>query len=535
MSSSSSRSSQCSPGRYRCCLQGLNGDISLDDGPTKETLESTDTSNYEDKTENSNAKDTDKGKKLIDSGIKMCPIDSENDKEPLEDLSSVLSENKNSGKTEESQPVRGDSGSEMCQIDSENNKEQLEDLSSELSENKYSEKTEESEPVRGDSGGEMCPIDSQNNERQLEDISSVFSVNEISGKTKESQPVDSGGEMCLIDSQKYERQLEALSSEFSENEISEKTEKSQTQTVDCGGKMCPIDKEGDNLTLEYAPNLQDDLSILMDGSSGYASGIQIMSVELARHDNHGDTDNVGGSSGGNNMVGNAMEHRPDPSSIQEYDQLNQLLNNTQGVDHIVKPDSFDFNRVQDESYDQYHSIGQVAYEQENYCDQQFSRVQRSSSSSGITLPCPEHDGRSQRSTFTDSLQKQETFPTEDVVDANITNTHINKKECILDTDSEKCSNQWTPFSSMNSVTHIEEDIYRKHPVSKLPKHMCQEPCIDHGSQIYTYPASSEKEDKVQRSSRCQSLPLIIPQSNATNCNIQTSGMGRLTTCSFKTK
>jgi hypothetical protein len=41
----------------------------------------------------------------------------------------------------------------MCPIDSENNKEQLEDLSSELSENKNSRKTDESQPV--DSGGEM--------------------------------------------------------------------------------------------------------------------------------------------------------------------------------------------------------------------------------------------------------------------------------------------------------------------------------------------------------------------------------------------
>jgi hypothetical protein len=59
----------------------------------------------------------------------------------------------------------------------------------------------------------------------------------------------------------------------------------------------------------------------------------------------------------------AMEHRPDPSSIQEYhnDQMNQLIYSAQGVDPIVKPDSFDFNRVQDESSDQYHSIGQVAW------------------------------------------------------------------------------------------------------------------------------------------------------------------------------
>jgi hypothetical protein len=35
----------------------------------------------------------------------MCPIDSENNKEQLEDLSSELSENKNSRKTDESPPV----------------------------------------------------------------------------------------------------------------------------------------------------------------------------------------------------------------------------------------------------------------------------------------------------------------------------------------------------------------------------------------------------------------------------------------------
>jgi hypothetical protein len=322
-------------------------DISLDD--TVETSEITDTSNYEDKNENNNAKDTDKEKKLVDSGREMCPIDSENNKEQLEDLSSELSENKNSRKTDESQPV--------------------------------------------DSGGEMRPIHLQKNERQLEDDSSEFSENENSGKTEESQTVDSGGEMCPIDSHKNEKQLE------------DKTVKPvETHTAE---------EEGNRVTLGAAPSL----SSLMDGSSGYDSGMRNISVDLNRNDNHShETENIVGSSVSNNMV--AMEHRPGPNSTQEYhnDQMNQLINSAQGVNPIVKPDSFDF--------DQYHSIGQVACEQETYCDQRFPRVQRSSSSSGITLSDPGHDGRSQSSTFTDILQNQETFPTEDEFDANITNLVI---------------------------------------------------------------------------------------------------------------
>jgi len=157
-----------------------------------------------------------------------------------------------------------------------------------------------------DSGGEMYPIDSQTNEKQL-DVSSEFSENENSGKTEESQPVDSGSDGSF---------------------------KNNNFKVDGHSSK---DKEGDSLTLESAPSL----SSLIGGSFGYASGIQIMGVDLARHDNrYEDTDNVGGSSVGNNMV--AMEHRPGPSSIQEYrdDQVNQLLYGAQGVDPIVKPDSF---------------------------------------------------------------------------------------------------------------------------------------------------------------------------------------------------
>ena len=378
-------------------------DISLDDAV--ETSESTDTSNYEDKNENNNAKDTDKEKKLVDSGREMCPIDSENIKEQLEDLSSELSENKNSRKTEESQPV--------------------------------------------DSGGEMHPIHLQKNERQLEDDSSEFSENENSGKTEESQTVDSGGEMCPIDSHKNEKQLDDLSFENSEIESLVKPVETQTAeenkqdlsdrptstaknliTTSDGSfkndnfKVCihlSVDKEGDRVTLGAAPSL----SSLMDGSSGYASGMRNISVDLNRNDNRShEAENIVGSSVSNNMV--AMEHRPDPSSIQEYDndQMNQLIYSAQGIDPIVKPDSFDFKRVQDEASDQYHSIGQVACEQEAYCDQRFPRVQRLSSSSGITLSDPGHDGRSQSSTFTDILQNQETFPTEDEFDANITNLVI---------------------------------------------------------------------------------------------------------------
>lgn len=154
-------------------------------------------------------------------------------------------------------------------------------------------------------------------------------------------------------------------------------------------------------------------------------------------------------------------------------------------------------------FDQYHSIGQVACEQETYCDQQFPRDQRSSSPSGITLSDPGHDGRSQSSTFTDVLQNQETFPNEDGVDANIRNVHIKKKEC---------------FQDMNKDAQLQRDQINSEMGS------CQE--STNNSQINIYRASSEKEVDVQRSSRCQSLPLLIPQSNAANCSIQRSGMGR---------
>lgn len=504
MSSSSSRSSQYNPGIFSFCLQVLNGDISLDDGQTEETSESTETgtSSYEDKNENNNAsssnmnrenvilvlgKDTDKKKKHVDSG---------RDKEQLEDLSSELSENKNSGKTDVSQPA--------------------------------------------DSGGETFSIHLQKNERQLEDASSEFSENENSRKIEESQPVDSGGEICKIDSKKNEKQSSYLSSECSKYKNSRKNEKSQP--VDSGSEgsfkndnfkvdgHSSMDKEGDSLALESAPSL----SSLMGESSGYASGKQIMSFDLNRDDNRShDTENIGGSSVSNNMV--AMEHIPGPRSIQEYgdDHVNQLSYGAQGVNPIVKPDSFDFNRDQGESFDQYQ-----ACEQKTYCDQQFPRDQRSSSPFGITLSDPGHVGRSQSSTFVDILQNEETFPTVDGVDVNITNAYKKKNECMAENaqlrehqiDSEEYSNQRTPCCSMNSVTHNEEDIYRRHP-ARLPTHECQEPCINHdcptnNAQIYTYPASSEKEDKVQRSSRCQSLPSVIPQRNATNCNIQRSGVGR---------
>ena len=499
-------------------------DISLDECPTVETSESTDTFNHEEKNEYDNASSYKYSRKSdesqpVDSGGEMCPIDSQANEKQLEDVSSEFSEKENSGKTEESQTV--DSGGEMCAIDSEKNEKQSSYLSSECSKYKNSRKNEESQPVN--SGGEMCPIDSQANEKQLEDVSSEFSEKENSGKTEESQTVDSGGEMCAIDSEKNEKQSSYLSSECSKYKNSRKIEESQP--VDSGSdesfkndnlkvdSHSSMDKEGDSLTLS--------LSSLIDGSSGYASGRQIMSVDLNRDDSHShDTENIGGSSVSNNMV--AMEHISGPRSIQEYgdDHVNQILYDAQGVNPIVKPDSFDFNRSQDESFDQYHSIGQVACEQETYCDQRFPRDQRSSSPSGITHSDPGHvDG----------------------VDANITNAYKKKKECIQDMaenaqltghqiDSGEYSNQMSPCCSVNSVTHIEEEIYRRHP-ARLPTHVCQEPCIDHdcptnNAQIYTYPASSEKEDKIQRSSRCQSLPLVIPQSNATNCNIQRSGIGR---------
>ena len=368
-------------------------DISLDD--TVETSEITDTSNYEDKNENNNAKDTDKEKKLVDSGREMCPIDSENNKEQLEDLSSELSENKNSRKTDESQPV--DSGGEMRLIHLQKNERQLEDDSSEFSENENSEKTEESQTV--DSGGEMCPIDSHKNEKQLEDKT----VKPVETHTAEENKQD----------------LSDRPTSTAKNLITT-SDGSFRNNFKVSGHSS-VDKEGDRVTLGAAPSL----SSLMDGSSGYASEMRNISVDLNRNDNRSDeTQNIVGSSVSNNMV--AMEHRPDPSSIQEYDndQMNQLIYSAQGVDPIVKPDSFDFNGVQDEASDQYHSIGQVACEQETYCDQRFPRVQRSSSSSGITLSDPGNDGRSQSSTFTDILQNQETFPTEDEFDANITNLAI---------------------------------------------------------------------------------------------------------------
>jgi hypothetical protein len=326
-------------------------DISLDD--TVETSEITDTSNYEDKNENNNAKDTDKEKKLVDSGREMCPIDSENNKEQLEDLSSKLSENKNSRKTDESQPV--------------------------------------------DFGGEMLTIHLQKNERRLEDKT----VKPVETHTAEENKQD----------------LSDRPTSTAKNLITTSDGSFKNDNFKVSGHSS-VDKEGDRVTLGAAPSL----SSLMDGSSGYASGMRNISVDLNRSDNRSHkTENIVGSSVSNNMV--AMEHRPDPSSIQEY-QMNQLIYSAQGIDPIVKPDSFDFNRVQDESSDQYHSIGQVACEQETYCDQSFPRVQRSSSFSGITLSDPGNDGRSQSSTFTDILQNQETFPTEDEFDANITNLVI---------------------------------------------------------------------------------------------------------------
>ena len=423
-------------------------DISLDD--TVETSESTDTSNYEDKNENNNAKDTDKEKKLVDSGREMCPIDSKN----IKDLSSELSENKNSRKTDESQPV--------------------------------------------DSGGEMRPIDSQKNEKQLDDFSFENSEIESPVKPVETHTVEENKQELLLSDRPTKNLITTSDGSF------------KNENFKVGGHSS-MDKEGDSLTLEAAPSL----SSLMDGSSGYAYGMRNISLDLNRDDNRShEAENIVGSSVSYNMV--AREHRPGPSSTQEYhdDQMSQ------GVYPIGKPDSFDFKRVQDESSDQYHWIGQVACEQETYCDQQFPRVQRSSSPSGITHSDPGHvDG----------------------VDTNITNAYKKKKECIQDVaenaqltghqiDSGEYSNQMSPCCSVNSVTHIEEEIYRRHP-ARLPTHVCQEPCIDHdcptnNAQIYTYPASSEKEDKIQRSSRCEYLPVVIPQSNATNCNIQRSGMGR---------
>jgi hypothetical protein len=64
----------------------------------------------------------------------------------------------------------------MRLIHLQKNERQLEDDSSEFSENENSEKTDESQPV--DSGGEMRLIHLQKNERQLEDDSSEFSENE---------------------------------------------------------------------------------------------------------------------------------------------------------------------------------------------------------------------------------------------------------------------------------------------------------------------------------------------------------------------
>ena len=404
---------------------------------------------------------------------------------------------------------------------------------------KYLRKSDESQPV--DSGDEMCKIDSEKNEKQCNDLS--FENNEIESSVK---PVETDTaeenkqELLLSDGPTISTAKNPITiadgslHSFHELPLSSKHDHSS------------VGKEGDSFTLpivelKSVPNLSDDLSSLIDGSSGYASGTQTISVDLTRHDNcHENIDNVGGSSVGNNMV--AIEHRPGPSSIQEYrdDQVNQLLYDAQAVDSIVKPDSFDFNRPRDEFLNLDCSIGQEACEQESNCEQQFPWLQRSSSPSANTLSDPGHV-RSQSSTFADILQNQGTFPTEEGVGANITNTHIKKKECIQDVaenaqlrghqfDSEKCSNQWTSCFSMNSVTHNEEDIYRRHP-TRLPTHVCQEPCMVHdcptnNAQIYTYPASSEKEDKVQSSSRCQSLPLVIPQSNATNCNIQRSGVGR---------
>ena len=144
---------------------------------------------------------------------------------------------------------------------------------------------------------------------------------------------DTDKENKLVDSQTNEKQLGDGSYEFSENKISRKSEESQT--VDSGSEIWKNEKQsndlittsggslkGDSLTLESVPNLQD-LSSLISGSTGY----------LNSDDNHShDTENIVGSSVSNNMV--AMEHRPGPSSIQEF-------HDDQGSDPIFKPDSFD--------------------------------------------------------------------------------------------------------------------------------------------------------------------------------------------------